>query len=231
MLRGEPDLDPELEEKSMFDTAAFDERPKDVAYNPRLPIETFDFVFTDECHRSIYHLWRQVLEYFDAFVIGLTATPSKQTFGFFNQNLVMEYNHERAVADGVNASDNYLAWAPRSTVLRRQFDAFRLGTGVPRLNIVHVRSLMIPIAPLVEQDAVLAEVEARMSVVDAEEKAIEAARLRQSILKRAFEGKLVPQDPSDEPAERLLERIRAEKAKHAAGQPRGRGRRTASAGK
>ena len=102
MLRGEPDLDPELEEKSMFDTAAFDERPKDVAYNPNLPIETFDFVITDECHRSIYHLWRQVLEYFDAFIIGLTATPSKQTFGFFNQNLVMEYNHERAVADGVN---------------------------------------------------------------------------------------------------------------------------------
>jgi len=102
MLRGEPDLDPELEEKSMFDTAAYDERPKDVAYNPRLPIEAFDFVITDECHRSIYHLWRQVLEYFDAFIIGLTATPSKQTLGFFNQNLVMEYNHERAVADGVN---------------------------------------------------------------------------------------------------------------------------------
>ena len=56
----------------------------------------------DECHRSIYNRWRQVLEYFDAFVIGLTATPSKQTFGFFNQNLVMEYNHEQAVADGVN---------------------------------------------------------------------------------------------------------------------------------
>ena len=44
-------------------------------------------------------VWRQVLEYFDAFTIGLTATPSKQTFGFFNQNLVMEYGHEQAVAD------------------------------------------------------------------------------------------------------------------------------------
>ena len=43
-----------------------------------------------------------MLEYFDSFIIGLTATPSKQTLGFFNQNLVMEYNHERAVADGVN---------------------------------------------------------------------------------------------------------------------------------
>ena len=65
-------------------------------------METFDFVITDECHRSIYNLWRQVLEYFDAFLMGMTATPSKQTLGFFNQNLVMEYNHERAVADGVN---------------------------------------------------------------------------------------------------------------------------------
>jgi type I restriction enzyme, R subunit len=73
-----------------------------VAYNPAVPIEAFDFIVTDECHRSIYGLWRQVLEYFDAFLVGLTATPSKQTIGFFNQNLVMEYNHERAVADGVN---------------------------------------------------------------------------------------------------------------------------------
>jgi type I restriction enzyme, R subunit len=66
------------------------------------PIEEFDVIITDECHRSIYHLWRQVLEYFDMFIIGLTATPSKQTLGFFNQNLVMEYGHDRAVADGVN---------------------------------------------------------------------------------------------------------------------------------
>jgi type I restriction enzyme R subunit len=77
-------------------------KPLEVAYNPAIPIEMFDFVVTDECHRSIYNLWRQVLEYFDAFLIGLTATPSKQTIGFFNQNLVTEYNHERAVADGVN---------------------------------------------------------------------------------------------------------------------------------
>jgi type I restriction enzyme R subunit len=76
--------------------------PVPVEYNPDFPIEEFDFIITDECHRSIYNLWRQVLEYFDASLIGLTATPSKQTFGFFQQNLVMEYNHEKAVADGVN---------------------------------------------------------------------------------------------------------------------------------
>ena len=101
MLRGEADLAEELDEHSSFELSA-DGRPKDVAYNAALPIEAFDFIVTDECHRSIYHLWRQVLEYFDAHLIGLTATPSKQTIGFFNGNLVMEYNHERAVADGVN---------------------------------------------------------------------------------------------------------------------------------
>src|SRR5207244_12200149 len=50
----------------------------------------------------IYSLWRQALEYFDAYLLGLTATPAKHTYGFFNQNVVMEYPHERAVADGVN---------------------------------------------------------------------------------------------------------------------------------
>ena len=101
MLRGE-ELEEDLDEKSAFELSAADNRPKEVAYNPNVPIETFDFIVTDECHRSIYGLWRQVLEYFDATLIGLTATPSKQTIGFFNQNLVMEYNHERAVADQVN---------------------------------------------------------------------------------------------------------------------------------
>ncbi len=101
ILRGE-ELGEDLDEKSGYEIATADDRPKDVAYTERVPIEAFDFIITDECHRSIYGLWRQVLEYFDAFLIGLTATPSKQTIGFFNQNLVMEYNHERAVADGVN---------------------------------------------------------------------------------------------------------------------------------
>lgn len=103
MLQGKPDMDdPETEEKPLGAFEKLFKEPFPVAYNPAIPIEFFDFVVVDECHRSIYNLWRQVLEYFDAFLIGLTATPSKQTFGFFNQNLVMEYNHEQAVADGVN---------------------------------------------------------------------------------------------------------------------------------
>jgi type I restriction enzyme R subunit len=104
MLAGEADFDAANEETSLWEAeAALSGQPeKEVAYNPRLPIEYYDFIITDECHRSIYKLWRQVLEYFDAHLIGLTATPGKQTFGFFNQNLVMEYSRQRAVADGVN---------------------------------------------------------------------------------------------------------------------------------
>jgi len=102
ILKGEP-LEDELEEHSLYEVAPPDSGPpRTVEYNPQVPIETFDFIITDECHRSIYHLWRQVLEYFDAFLIGLTATPSRYTLGFFNNNLVTEYSHERAVADGVN---------------------------------------------------------------------------------------------------------------------------------
>ena len=101
MLRGE-ELPEDADEISTYEISAADGRPKEVTYNPAIPIEMFDFIVINECHRSIYGLWRHVFEYFDAFLIGLTATPSKQTIGFFNQNLVMEYNHERAVADGVN---------------------------------------------------------------------------------------------------------------------------------
>jgi type I restriction enzyme R subunit len=104
MLSGESELDPGAEEGSIFDVGDVLDRqpPKEVLYNPDVPIETFDVIITDECHRSIYHLWRGVLEYFDAFIVGLTATPNQQTFGFFARNLVMEYGHDRAVADGVN---------------------------------------------------------------------------------------------------------------------------------
>jgi len=73
-----------------------------VEYSAKVPIEQFDFVVIDECHRSIYNLWKQVLDYFDAFLIGLTATPDKRTFGFFNENVVSEYTYEESVIDGVN---------------------------------------------------------------------------------------------------------------------------------
>lgn len=83
--------------------------PAPVAYNAQYPPEFFDLIIIDECHRSIYNLWRQVLEYFDAYLVGLTATPDARTYAFFNENVVSEYTHEQAVADGVNVGyDEYL---------------------------------------------------------------------------------------------------------------------------
>ncbi len=76
--------------------------PLPIEYSDDNPIEQFDFIIIDECHRSIYNLWKQVLEYYDAFLIGLTATPDKRTFGFFNENVVSEYTYEESLADGVN---------------------------------------------------------------------------------------------------------------------------------
>ena len=103
ILRGE-DLPEDADDLTGAELAAAlgSTRTRDVAYNPLVPIEKFDFIVTDECHRSIYNLWRQVLEYFDAFLVGLTATPAPQTIAYFHQNRVAEYNHERAVVDGVN---------------------------------------------------------------------------------------------------------------------------------
>jgi type I restriction enzyme R subunit len=116
ILKGE-EIDEESEEHSVAGMEDIYKEPPPIEYNPDIPLETFDIIVTDECHRSIYNLWRQVLEYFDAFIIGLTATPSKQTFGFFNQNLVMEYPHEQAVADGVNV--NYDVYRIRTQITQQ----------------------------------------------------------------------------------------------------------------
>jgi len=103
MLKEDPEFDAENEEGSAFDSAKpWQGDPPEVVYNAGIPPEFFDFIVIDECHRSIYELWSQVLLYFDSFLIGLTATPAGKTIGFFNQNLVMQYGHDEAVADGVN---------------------------------------------------------------------------------------------------------------------------------
>ena len=101
MLKGEPELDEENEEFSGFESPQ-DDTEVEIEYNKNIPIGEFDFIVIDECHRSIYKKWKQVLLYFDSFLIGLTATPSKHTIGFFDNNMVTSYTHQRAVADGVN---------------------------------------------------------------------------------------------------------------------------------
>lgn len=103
ILSGEAAFDEANEEQSLFEVGdSLGTAPRAVHYNRAVPPEFFDVIVIDECHRSIYTVWRQVLDYFDAYLIGLTATPYNQTFGFFNKNLVMEYSRKRAVADGIN---------------------------------------------------------------------------------------------------------------------------------
>ena len=101
----------------------------EVGYNPKVPPETFDLIIVDECHRSIYGRWRAVLEYFDVYLAGLTATPVKQTFGFFHQNLVSEYTYQQAVADNVNVDFEVYRIRTKQT---DQGDTIEAGTVVPR---------------------------------------------------------------------------------------------------
>ena len=106
ILKGE-ELDESAEETSFNEFASADRQAaKEVVYNEKYPPEFFDCIIVDECHRSIYNVWQQVLDYFDAFLIGLTATPDKRTFAFFNENVVSEYSREQAIIDGVNVGED-----------------------------------------------------------------------------------------------------------------------------
>lgn len=117
---GDEDVDGDLDEP---------ERPVDAVYNPAVPPETFDLIVVDECHRSIYGRWRSVLDYFDAPIIGLTATPTKQTLGFFDQNLISEYPYERSVIDGVNVP----------------FDVYRIRTEITEQGATIEANTVVPI--------------------------------------------------------------------------------------
>ena len=106
ILRGE-EMDDAAEQESLNENLSVDRQsPKEVVYNAKYPPEFFDVIIIDECHRSIYNVWKQVLEYFDAFQIGLTATPDKRTLAYFDQNIVSEYSREQAIIDGVNVGED-----------------------------------------------------------------------------------------------------------------------------
>ncbi len=115
VLSGVP-IDESAEDASLNEVQQTSAQAKLVRYNPAVPVESFDFIVIDECHRSIYNLWKQVLDYFDAFLIGLTATPTARTVAYFNENVVAEYSYERSVADGVNVG----------------YDVFEIDTAITR---------------------------------------------------------------------------------------------------
>ncbi|MGH7078473.1 MAG: DEAD/DEAH box helicase family protein, partial [Acetobacteraceae bacterium] len=129
MLKGEEEFDAGNEEGSAFDTAKpWQGAPPEVVYDADIPPEFFDFTIVDECDRSIYELWSQVLLYFDAFIIGLTATPAGKTIGFFHQNLVMQYGHDEAVTDNVNV--DFDVYRIRTRVTEQGATIAAAGTGV-----------------------------------------------------------------------------------------------------
>ena len=114
-------------------------------------------------------------------------------------------------------SPNFVQLAFAEKTLRRSLEArAKSSAGHQRISLADLREYCIPLPPITEQYRIVAEVERRLSVIQQTEVAVEAnltraERMRQSILKQAFSGKLVPQDPDDEPASVLLERIRAER--------------------
>ena len=109
----------------------------------------------------------------------------------------------------------YIAMQTRRFIKHLQGE--QQGTQIPHISGQTIAEFSIPVPPLAEQEQIVSLVEERLSQIDAAEKTINAEllrakRLRQSILKQAFEGKLVPQDPNDEPASVLLERIKTARA-------------------
>lgn len=103
----EEELDDSAEETLFAEYVTSESKaPKEVVYNEKYPPEFFDCIIVDECHRSIYNVWSQVLAYFDAFIVGLTATPDNRTFAFFNENIVSEYSREEAIVDSVNVGED-----------------------------------------------------------------------------------------------------------------------------
>ena len=99
LLKGEDVTDSDDDENYNDDESNIISLPE----NPNLPPDFFDLIIIDECHRSIYGSWRQVLNYFSsAKMIGLTATPAPETLAFFNHNRIVNYTLEKSIADGVN---------------------------------------------------------------------------------------------------------------------------------
>ena len=145
--------------------------------------------------------------------------------------------------DGANLTENaakitsiegtdkrYLAFFLNSYFAQEQIKRLIISSNQPKLALFRIEQIIIALPPVDEQREIVNEVERRLSIADGIQRTIETSirqsdRLRQSILKKAFEGKLVPQDPNDEPAQKLLERIKEERAAQSVEAKNTRGRK------
>ncbi len=140
----------------------------------------------------------------------------------------LHQNHLIKVRFNKNCNNKFALYWMMSPVGRDKIISASSSTsGLNTLSIRKINNLPIPIPPLEEQHEIICEIERRFSVIDEMEKVVndslaKAERLRQSVLKKAFEGRLVPQNPNDEPASVLLERIQAEKEQRAAEEKAGK---------
>ncbi len=161
------------------------------------------------------HIERYALEDGD-FIIGKIGTvgnsfkiPSKRFFAISANVVLIAVNRNIVTSD-------FLFYLIKSQLIKRQFDEGSKATTQSAFGIQKVRLLIVPYTSKEEQNQIIEEIKFRLSICDRLEATItenlqRAEALRQSILKQAFEGKLVPQDPNDEPAEQLIERIRQQK--------------------
>ena len=142
----------------------------------------------------------------------LTVNNLREQFCILSSVSILRCN-----ADSVNP--HFISYYLKSPLGYTMISGAMTGTAIRRIILDKIRQSYLPIASKNEQDKIVVEIERRFSVADEIEKTVDhslkqAERLRHSILKRSFEGKLVPQDPNDEPVEKLLERIKADRAKH-----------------
>jgi type I restriction enzyme S subunit len=181
-------------------------------------------LWTDENTRHLPTKWEVESPGFivgpNELVINLTAQSLKDEFlGRVCITDVREHcllNQRIARLTPIEVLPEYLLWMFKSEVFRRFVNELNTGSLIQHMFTSQLADFCLPLPPLAEQYRIIAEIERRLSVIDELEIQVEAnlkrsERLRQAILKRAFEGKLVPQDPNDEPASLLLERIRAER--------------------
>jgi type I restriction enzyme S subunit len=191
--------------------------------------ESGKVVWTTENTRYMPEHWASSFPSFlvgsEELVINLTAQSLRDEFlGRVCITGLSEYcllNQRIARLTPIEVLPKYLLWMFKSRIFRRFVDGLNTGSLIQHMFTSQLSNFILPLPPIAEQHQIIAEVERRLSVADELEKVINqnlkrAEKLRQSILKKAFEGKLVPQDPTDEPADKLLERIKAEKAKREA---------------